>query len=64
MSAPHNFTQCASCMHSRPVEQLDKDGLLTASREVVLCEWFAQYRAARLARSCTEFKRTPERRAA
>lgn len=60
----HKFTQCATCQFARPVEQLDKDGRMTASREVGYCEMFAQYRSLRLSRSCTDYKRIGKKEAA
>ena len=66
MNGPaHTFTQCAHCAHARPVEQMDKDGRMTASREVSYCEFLAEYKATRLARTCKDFDRIKhERRAA
>jgi hypothetical protein len=58
--APHSFTQCAHCQYARPVEQMEKDGRLSASREVGYCEMFAQYRALRFIRTCADFKRVQE----
>lgn len=57
MSAAHTFTQCLHCAHGRPVEQIDKHGNMTASREVSYCEYLAEYRATRLARTCKDFTR-------
>lgn len=64
MFSMHKFTQCATCQHVRPIEQLDRDGRMTASREVGYCEMFAQYRSLRLSRRCTDYQRFSKKDAA
>lgn len=53
----NEFTQCVRCKFARSVEEIDRAGLIAASREVAYCDMFAQYRALRLIRTCADFKR-------